>query len=504
MPQTQLILDGQTLTCEALAEVANGTAEVALDESGVARMQAARALVDQAIERGDAVYGLTTGLGARASEVLSGDELAAFSLQTVRGRAHAVGTPLPDAHVRAAMTARLNTLLRGAAAANPAVAGHLAACLNAHITPLVGEVGSIGAGDLVWNATLALALIGEGPVRDGGGRIRPGEQAMRAAGIDRLVLGPKDGLVLANHSGFSGALAALGVAEVACAIEAAQTAAALAMEGFRANLSPFDPRLLAVRPQAGQAEAAAGIMSRLSGGTLVSRQAARRLQDPLSIRNVAQVHGAALAALAFAREAAESEINGASDNPVALIEDGVIVSGGVYHTPHLSNALETASRAMAHLAMTQIARLSKLLSARFTGLPVFLAPESADSNGFAPVLKTAEALAGELVHAAAPVPVWPSINADGVEDALTSAPLAAKALLTIADRARRLCAIELMIAAQAVELRELGDEIAPAMRRTLASVREVSEPLDRDRPLGGEIDTLAGLIGDGVFGLQSR
>ncbi len=476
---------------------------VRLDPAGLERMSAARALVEQAITRGDAVYGLTTGLGARAAEVLSPEEMTQFSVQTIRGRAHAVGTPLPDEHVRAAMIVRLNTLLLGAAAANTAVAEHLVACINEQVTPMVGETASIGAGDLVWNATLALALIGEGPVRDGGGRTRPGDQAMRAAGISRLVLGPKDGLALINHSGFSGALGALGVARISTCLEAAQTAAALTMEGVRANLTPFSPSVLALRPQPGQMEAAAGIRARLVGGALNQAGIARRLQDPLSIRNLPQIHGSALAALEFARQAVDVEINGASDNPVALIEDRTIVSAGAYHTPHLANALETLSRAIAQLGMAQVARLSKLLSPRFTDLPIFLARPDTDSNGFAPILKTAEALAGEIVHASYPAPVWPSVNADGVEDALTSAPVAAKSLLTIAERASRLTAIELMVAAQAVELREIGGDLAPATHAALGAVREVSPSLDGDRPLGSEVDALAALIDDGAFTHQA-
>ncbi len=503
MAESELILTGRDLTCEALSAASKGDLAVRLDPAGMERMATARALVDQAIERGDAVYGLTTGLGARAAEVLSPEEMASFSVQTIRGRAHAVGAALPDDYVRAAMVVRLNTLLLGAAAANSAVAEHLAACINEQVTPLVGETASIGAGDLVWNATLALALIGEGPVRDGGGRTRPGDQALRAAGVPRLVLGPKDGLALINHSGFSAALGALGVAEATTSFEAAQTAAALTMEGVRANLTPFSASVLALRPQPGQMEAAAGIRARLVGGTLNQAGVARRLQDPLSIRNLPQIHGSALAAVAFAREAAEIEINGASDNPVALVEDRAIVSAGAYHTPHLANALETLSRAIVQLAMAQVARLSKLLSPRFTDLPIFLARPDTDSNGFAPILKTAEALAGEIVHASCPAPVWPSVNADGVEDALTSAPVAAKSLLAIVERARRLTAIELMVAAQAVELREIGEDLSPATHAALATVRQVCPPLDGDRPLGAEIDALANLVADGAFAHQA-
>ena len=493
-PSYHVRLTGNDLSAESLEDVAHGRAGVEISPEGLHRMEAARVLVDRAVTQGQPVYGVTTGLGARVGEVLSGAALRDFSRQTIRGRAHAVGTPMPSAYVRAAMTVRLNTLLKGAAGASPQTVKILDACLAAGLTPVVGETASVGAGDLVWNATWALALMGEGPIADASGTVNAGNESLAKAGIAAFDPGPRDGLALANNSSFSAALAALGVAAAGRAIETAQTASALSMEGFRANLSPLNAKVLALRPQPGQEEAAQGLRRRLSGGQLETHGAARKLQDPTSLRNIVQVHGAALAALDFARTAAESEINGASDNPVALVDEDRIVSGGAYHTPHLTNAVETLSRALVQLAVLQLGRISKMVSARFTDLPLFLARPGADSNGFAPVMKTAEALTLELVHAAAPAPQWPSINADGVEDSLTATPVAAKSLLTVLQRARLLTAIELMVAAQAIDLREV--EPAPLMKEAHARIRALSPPLDEDRPLGDEINALAAALDD--------
>jgi len=487
-------LNGDDLTAEALEAVASGRSALVMSADGLARMEAARALVDRAVIEAKPVYGVTTGLGARVGEVLSGTALSDFSRQTLRGRAHAVGEPMSSVHVRAAMIVRLNTLLKGAAGASLEAARILEACLAAELTPVVGETASVGAGDLVWNATWALALMGEGPIADAEGTVRPGEQALHKAGVAALDPGPRDGLALANNSSFSAALAALGVAEAARVLEAAQTAAALSMEGFQANLSPLNSNVLALRPQPGQEEAAQGLRWRLKGSPLEAEGVARKLQDPTSLRNIVQVHGAALAALDFARTAAECEINGASDNPVALVAEDRIVSGGAYHTPHLTNAVETLSRALVQLAVLQLARISKMVSARFTDLPLFLARPGADSNGFAPVMKTAEALTLELVHAAAPAPQWPSINADGVEDSLTSTPVAAKSLLRVLKLARLLTAIELIVAAQAIDLR--GSILAPLLKEAHARIRAISPTIENDRPLGAEINALAAALDD--------
>ena len=364
--------------------------------------------------------------------------------------------------------------------------------------PVVGEMASIGAGDLVWNATVALALIGEGQMQTANGNVGASGEILAAAGLTPLTVGPRDGLALCNNASHSAALSALGLAGAWRAYEAAQTCAALTLESFRANLSPLDARVLALRPQPGQVEAADGLLARLKGSGLHADGAARRLQDPLSLRNIVQVHGAVQAALTFLELAVHAEINGASDNPTALVDDEVILSAGAYHTPHLTNAVETVSRAFAHLCVTQLARLSKMMAARFTDLPTFLAAPGSDSNGFAPVMKTAEAVVSEILHTAQPVAIWPSINADGVEDAMTGTPTAARALLRVADYACYLSAIEFLVSAQAIDLRVCRDELGAPMIDVYSWVRSHSAELKSDRPLSGDIEALADQIRTGA------
>lgn len=495
-----LHLDGQSLTCIALRAAAQGRPQIQLAEEGLARMASSRELIDDVIARKVPVYGVTTGLGALAGTALGESQLADYSVQTIRGRAHATGAHLPADQVRAALLVRLNTLLIGASGARPEVAHGLRDILQANLTPAVGEHGSIGASDLILCATAALALIGEGKVLgpQGAAPVKAAE-ALNAAGLSPLTCGPRDGLALANHAGFSAGVCALGVASAERAINAAQTAAALSMEGFRANLSPFDARVIALRAQPGEAEAAQGLLDRLKGSTLFQPGTARRLQDPLSIRNLPQIHGVALAALAQARTIVETEINGSSDNPATLVEDGDILSTGNYLTPHLTSAAETLSRAFVQLASAQASRVAKLLSARFTDLPLFLAAPGVVSSGFAPVQKVAEALLTELTMAAQPVPITASACADGVEDVMTSSFQAARGLLKVTELATRLSAIELMIAAQAVELRQLGDDVAPAMAEVIGQVRVLSPALNEDRSLTHDLDALATSLAQGVL-----
>ena len=493
-----VVVDGSRLTLDQLARIAPFPgAGVSLDEAGLGRVRRARDRVLAALERGERVYGLTTGLGSRATEALTAAQAADFSLKTLRGRAHAVGDPLPTDQVRAAMAVRLNTLMKGAAGADPAVVTILCECLNRGLTPVVGSIGSIGAGDLCQGATLGLALCGEGRMTDARGRTTDAGAALSAAGLSPLSPGPRDGLALANHSGFSAAAMALAVHGAGRLVGAAQGAAAMTMDAFLASATPLDAVVDDLHPQPGQARAAGGLRRLLAGSRITGPGDARRLQDPLSIRNLPQVHGAAFASLDFAGGAACAEINSASDNPVVDLSGDRIISCGAFHTPLLTVAAQALSQALVQVSHAQLARMSKLLSERFSGLPQYLAEPGHDSNGFAPLMKVAESVVAELGHAAMPVPVWPSVNADGVEDIQSNAPAAVKGLQRAVELGWKLCAMEMMVAGRAGELR--GEPTsAPLLEALRDRVRKVVGPTARERPLGDAIDTLADRIAGGL------
>mgnify|MGYP006145470289 FL=1 len=490
-------LDGTGLTPELVSKLSD-VGGVAISPTGRNKMQAASDLIDQAIRQKKPVYGVTTGLGSNVDKVLSSAELNNFSLQTLRGRAQALGSPLDKRIVRSAMIVRINTLLIGATGASIACADHLRACVNANVTPVIGESASIGASDLAWGATMGLALIGEGDMVDAYGHTKGATTVLSRVGLTPLRLGPRDGLALASHGCFSAALGALGVADSAILLKNVQAATALSMQCFGANTSPLREQVLAMCQRPGEAQAAQLIRQLLTGASIENKNATRRLQDPLSIRNVVQIHGAVYSTLAFARTIVESDINGSSDNPMVLVNQNEIVSTGAYHTAQLTIAIETVSRALVHLAVAQLARIGKLVASRFTGLPQYLAADGNDSNGFAPLLKPAESLVSEIIHLANPVPIWPSICSDGVEDSMTNTPLAGKALLTIISKLRRLLAIELTVAAQAIELR--GDTcLGENLQFLMNHIRKTVKPLNYDRPMFSEIESLAEQLKQPLF-----
>jgi histidine ammonia-lyase len=483
-------ITGRDLDLASLAAVARDGAPVEIDASARARIQDAHAAVERAARAGVPVYGVTTGLGARVIEPVDGAAAAEFSLRTLRGRATAVGPPLATDVTRAAMLVRLNGLCAGGAGAGVGIADGLAGLLNAGVHPRIPASGSIGAADLCLLAHVGLGLIGEGEA-ELGGRWLDAAEALGQAGLEPVVLGAKDGLAICSSSAVSVGAAGLALLDARAGLSAAQISAALSMEGFRANLSPLHPRVVAARPAPGQAWSAAGLRALLAGGALSQPSAGRRLQDPLSFRCVSQVHGGLHAGLDLLDATLQPELNGAADNPLVLVDSDEIVSTGNFHVPALALALDAVAIALAQVAALVAERPARLRTARLSGLAPNLAPGDATRSGVAPLTKTAQSLLLEIRHLAGPLAIHATVGADGVEDDSTGAAQAALRVLAQLEKLRLLTALELLVAAQAIELLpsvRLGRGSEAAYR----CVREHVAPLDDDRPLGPEVERLAG------------
>ncbi len=487
-----VVITGRDLRPETVAAVARGGAPVAIDPPARARVAASAATVARAAASGQPVYGVTTGLGSRVIEVVDGAQAAEFSLRTLRGRATAVGEPLSCELTRAAMVVRLNGLCAGGAGAGEPVADGLAALLNAGVHPVIPRSGSVGAADLCLMAHVGLGLIGEGEAELGGQRMGAA-QALAAAGLAPIALGAKDGLAICSSSAVSVGAAALALVDGTAWLRAAQVAAALSMEGFRANLSPLDPRVADARPAPGQRWAAAGLRALLAGGALAEPGAARRLQDPLSFRCASQIHGSLHVALGLLGRTLEPELTGAADNPLVLADDDEILSTGNFHVPALAMAMDATAIAIAQVAATITERQARLKVTRLSGLAQNLAgadPAHPSRSGMAPLTKTAQALTLEIRHRAAPLAVHATIGADGVEDDSTGATQGALRLGEQLERLRLLVAVELVVAAQAVDAAAIG-RLGAGTAAAHACVRETVAELDDDRALGPDVERLA-------------
>ncbi len=488
-------LTGTDLDVATVCSVANGD-HVQIEPSSLERMARSNTLILDAARSGKPVYGVTTGLGPQVSTVLTEEVINEFALRTVRGRAHAVGKPLDKPLVRAAMVVRLNSLLNGASGASPAVASHLCACLNADLVPVVGETASVGAADLLWGGTMGLALVGEGYFL---GADRLSAEVMRESGLEPLVPGPRDGLALASHSSFSAAIAAVGQSRVSLLWRNMQLAAALTLEGFRGNLSPLNEDVLALRFQPGQLASARDLRSLLKDSALFEIGSARRLQDPLSMRNVVQVHGAVLACLNSLEDALTAEINGASDNPVVLVEQQQILSGGGYLNPHLGIQLIALNQSLVQMAALCVSRSARMMSSRFTDLAIGLNAGVTGSVGLGAATKVMEALFAEIVQLASPPPVYPPTQADSVEDCITNSAVSAKSLLLIEEKLNLIIAFEMIAAVHAIYLRKVNADVAIELQPVLDEIRNLSPALHEDRPLTREIEVLAAMLTKDAF-----
>jgi len=472
--------------------VARAGASVRLAPAVAPRLERARRIVERFASGDRAVYGLNTGLGAAVDTALTKDEIAAFQRQALMARAVGVGSFLATDEVRATLFARLVGITRGASGLSPAFANVIRDMLDKGLHPRARRIGTLGEADLSPLAQLFLPLVGQGEA-ELGGRIMPARKALRTANIELPVLGPKDAIALLNANAYSIGTGALALHDAGLALQAQTAAGALSLEAAGANLSPTDPRVVALRRAPGQAVGSLLIRSLLKGSDLLKAKHPRRVQDPLSFRCLAPVNGAAFDQLHRAEAAVVTDLNGAGDSPAVLVDDEELMSTVNFDTTATSLAFEGLGLALSHTAAIGVFRIAKLMSPGFSGLPRFLTPKAGARTGFATVQKTASALEAEIRHLALPLGAMTAPVADGVEDYAPMTPRVVEKTHEIVRRLARLAAIELVVAAQAVDLRD-GLKLGRGTGRAFALVRKHVAKLDEDRPTGPDFERLAAAI----------
>lgn len=498
MMQHEPVAIGARLDIDAVDAVARG-ARVRLDDAASERLARSHAFARRLAERGDAVYGLTTGCGPLAGQRIDAAQREAFQRNLVRSHATSLGTPHPTAWVRAALAVRAQVLAHGVSGVDPAVLDTLLGMLNAGVHPVVREIGGVGAsGDLVELAQLALAALGEGVVELHGTRAPAGE-ALRRAGLAPVVPRLREGLALMNGTSFHTGVAALQVARARRLAAAATTAAAMSFEALGGHVEALDPALHAARPHPGAAAVAARLRELLAGSRLVrADEPAAARQDAYTLRCIAQVAGAAEDAVAAVAAVVEIELNAVSDNPLLLAAEDRVVHGGNFHGQPVSMALDQLKLAAAELGLLAERRLARLLDPAMNGgLPPFLIRGTAGlSSGFMGLQYCASAMVADSAVLAAPASLRSVPTNANNQDLVPMGMVAARQAARVLDHLERGIAIELLAAAQALELRG-ASAAALGTRTALAAVRSLSPPLDDDRPLADDVDALIGLIDDG-------
>ena len=494
-------LDGSSLTLAQLVTIADGGAEAALDAAARPRIDRARAVVEARAGGDEPVYGVNTGFGALADTRIAKDALDQLQVNLLRSHAAGVGEPLPVRAVRATMALRANVLAKGFSGIRLETLQRLLDLLNRRVHPIVPSRGSVGAsGDLAPLAHLALVLIGEGEARVGDdGAVLGGRQALAAAGLEPVRLRAKEGLALINGTQPSTAVAALALDGANRLARAADIALALSIDALRGSVHPFDARIHAARPHAGQGVAAANVTRLLEGsGINKSHEACGRVQDAYSLRCAAQVHGAARDALGFAAATLMTEANAATDNPMVFADEGEMVSGGNFHGAPVAIAADVLAIGLVQLATISERRSDRLVNPALSELPPFLTEDSGLQSGYMMAQVTAAALASELKTLAHPASVDTIPTSANREDHVSmsmGAALKAERALTLATR---VVAIESLCACQAIDL--LAPlATSPSLGAVHARVRSLVPPLAGDRPPAPDIERIAALILDGTL-----
>lgn len=477
------------LVLDDVVAIARERAPVALADVARDRLAAARAAVLREARGPVAVYGVNSALGANTGQPLAAADLSAYQARAVRARAVAVGPRYGRATVRAMLAARIAGMAAGGSGVSPAVVDALVALLARGVHPCVPRHGSIGAADLPQLAHLALPLLGEGEAEIDG-EVMSGAAALARAGLAPVALGPKDGLALVSANAATIGRAALVLHDARTLLARWLETVALSFEGFRANVSVLDPRVVAARPAPGQADVADRLSRLLAGGTL-SLATARRVQDPLSFRVVAPVHGAGAWMLGEAIRIVEMELNAAADSPL-VAGDGALLSNGNFQMPALAVALDALAIALAQMASLAAGRIQRFMSPALTGLPLQLTRHGPAHSGFATLQKTTVALLASVRHRANPASLDFLPVSEGVEDHATMTLACVEKLAEALERVRYLVAIERIVAAQAIDLRGLAaGELGPPSRALHASLRALVPVLDDDRPLGPDVERCA-------------
>ncbi len=476
MSAAAVVLTGRTLMLDDVVRVARADASVELSAEALDEMRAARRVVENALERGEGVYGLTTGVGMRKRFAVAGEQ-ARFNRMLIGGHLIGQGEPASREVTRAMMLRLANGLAQGVTGARPEVAELVVDALNSGATPRIRVLGSVGQADLAANADLANGLLGD------------------------FELAPGEALALLNNNAFSTAVATLAVADYRTLLDALDVAGALDLEAFAANVGSLDSAIGEARPYPGLQGALGHLRALLDGSSLWSEEP-RNLQDPLAFRTLPQVHGATRDALHYAEGVLAVELNAHQGNPLVLVEEQRIVSVGNFDVVALAAALDLLRIALAPALTSAAERALKLLQAPLSGLPEGLAAEPGLAEpGLSELGAVVQALTAEARLLAQPVSfeLVSTTQHEGIEDRMTMAPLAARRVAEMVELGARVVAVELTIAAQAIDLRRPGT-LGVGTRRAYALVRDLVPFTDAGEALPPDLQPVVDLVRSGRLG----
>jgi len=488
-----IVVTGDPLGIDEVVDVARGSARAEIGPDVAARMEHSRRAVADAVERHEVVYGVTTGFGALADTSVGGADLVQMQYALLRSHAAGFGEPLPDDVVRALLLLRARTLAAGHSGVRVDLPRRLLDLLDRNLLPVVPAKGSVGAsGDLAQLAALALPLVGEGRLRRAGDTDSAGHPAaeiLTEHDLTPLSLAPKEGLSLLNGTEPMQALLAFAVHDAALLTRVADVACAMSVEGLLGTDRPYDDRVQQLRPHPGQLDSAANLRQLLAGSPLLAshRESRHAVQDSYALRCAPQVHGATRGVLTHCRGVLECELGAVVDNPV-VVADGEVMTTGNFHGQPLAFAADMLAIAVAALGSISERRTYRMLDpATSRGLASFLAPAAGTNSGFMLAQYTAAAMVSENKVLTHPSSVDTIPTSGNQEDHVSMGWHAVRKACEVVGNVRAVLSVELLCAAQALDLRR--DVAAPAAATTAVrdEIRRYVPAMDVDREVTPQI-----------------
>ena len=464
-----ILLNGRELTVEQVIRVSRGYEKAAIAEEAKGPMDTARAYVEKKVEENAVVYGLTTGFGKFQDKYISKEDTAALQRNLIVSHACAMGEPFPEDVTRGIMLLRCNALCRGNSGIRRSTVETLLAMLNAGVTPVIPQKGSLGAsGDLAPLAHMVLVMIGEGE----GLALINGTQVMTSAGLHALY----------------GAMKLMKTADIA---------SAMTTEAQLGITKAFDKRVHELRGHAGQLESAENIARLLQGSRLSFPTQPNKVQDAYSIRCAPQIHGASRDAIGYVYSAVSREINAVTDNPIIFPDDDDAISGGNFHGQPMALAFDFLGIAVSELADVSERRLERMVNPQLSnGLPAFLTKDGGLNSGFMIAQYAAASMVSENKVYAHPASVDSIPSSANQEDHVSMGTTAARKAGMILDNAEKVIAIELFAAFQALHLRG-SEKLAPATKAVWDEIAGAVEPVKKDVVMYPRLNALEKLVRDG-------
>ena len=496
----EVVVGVKGLTPAEVIAIARGKAKVTISQAALDAVEKSRDTVDELAASDIPAYGISTGFGALARKHIEPELRVQLQKSLIRSHAAGSGAPVEDEVVRAMMSLRLATMCSGHTGVRPSTAQTYAALLNAHITPLVREFGSLGcSGDLAPLSTCALALMGEGEVRNAKGEVSDTASAMKSAGITPVELTSKEGLALINGTDGMTGMLVMAIDDATALLKTVDVTAAMSIEGLLGTDKVFAEELHSIRPHPGQINSARNLRELLKDSPLVKSHAGKednRVQDAYSLRCAPQVAGGARDTVAHALEVAIRELHSVIDNPIVLA-NGEVRSNGNFHGAPIAYVLDFLAIALADVASMSERRTDRALDEhRNFGLPPFLADNAGVDSGMMIAQYTQAGLVSEMKRLAVPASVDSIPSSAMQEDHVSMGWHAARKLRKAVDAFVRVIAIELMIAARAVDMRA-PLKASPGSNAAIKTLRKKVQGPGQDRWLSPEIEASVELVKSG-------